>query len=64
MIAAIKSLYRTLGMPVHLSDSEVKDPDATACIVRVLGDHGNAALGGHTELDEAKTERIILATVA
>lgn len=60
-ISAIENLYRGLGMPVHLRDTEVADADAAARIMQALRDHGNSALGGHAGLDEAKTTRIIAA---
>lgn len=58
-IGAIETFYRSLGMPVHLSEAAVTEPDAAARVMQALRAHGNAALGGHAELDEAKTERII-----
>lgn len=60
-IAALEAFYRSLNMPVHLSDTDVSDPDAAVRVMQALRDHGNAALGGHAELDDAKTERIIRA---
>lgn len=60
-ITAIESFYRSLHMPVHLSDTEVSDPEAAARLMQALRAHGNAALGGHAGLDEEKTERIIRA---
>jgi NADP-dependent alcohol dehydrogenase len=60
-IAAIESFYRSLNMPLHLSDTDTNDPDAASRVMQALRDHGNAALGGHAELDETKTERIIRA---
>lgn len=63
-IAAVEALYRGLGMPVHLRDTEVRDPDAAIRVMQAVRDHRNAALGGHAELDEAKTERIIRAACA
>ncbi|MBL8490766.1 MAG: iron-containing alcohol dehydrogenase, partial [Rhodocyclaceae bacterium] len=63
-IAAVEALYRGLGMPVHLRDAGVADADAADRIMRAVREHGNAALGGHAELDEAKTERIIRAACA
>ena len=60
-IAAIEALYRSLRMPVHLSDTEVSDPDAATRVMQALRDHGNAALGGHAKLDDTRTERIIRA---
>ncbi len=60
-IAAMEAMYRGLGMPVHLRDTDVADPDAPARVMAALRAHGNAALGTHAELDEAKTERIIRA---
>lgn len=60
-IAALEGLYRSLRMPVHLSDTEVNDPDAATRVMQALREHGNAALGGHAGLDEEKTERIIRA---
>ncbi|HMT80473.1 MAG TPA: iron-containing alcohol dehydrogenase [Azonexus sp.] len=63
-IAAIEAFYRSLNMPVHLSDTDVNDPDAATHVMQALREHGNAALGGHAELDDAKTERIIRAACA
>ena len=60
-IAAIEALYRSINMPVHLRDTAVSDPDAVARIMQALHDHGTAALGGHAELDQFRTERIIRA---
>lgn len=58
-IAAIETFYRSLGMPVHLSEAGITEPDAATHVMQALRAHGNAALAGHAELDEAKTERII-----
>lgn len=63
-IADIESFYRSLNMPLHLNDTDAKDPNAAARVMQALRDHGNAALGGHAELDEVKTERIIRAACA
>lgn len=63
-IAAIETFYRSLRMPVHLADTNVTDPDAASRVMQALRDHGNAALGGHAELDDEKTERIIRAACA
>lgn len=63
-IAAIETLYRRLGMPVHLRDAGIADPDAARRVMQAVRDHGNAALGGHAGLDDAKTERIIRAACA
>ncbi|HZX31393.1 MAG TPA: iron-containing alcohol dehydrogenase [Rhodocyclaceae bacterium] len=63
-IAAIEALYRRLGMPVHLRDAGIDDPDAAGRVMQAVRDHGNAALGGHAGLDDAKTERIIRAACA
>ncbi|MDP3539435.1 MAG: iron-containing alcohol dehydrogenase [Azonexus sp.] len=63
-IAAIETFYRSLGMPVHLSEAGITEPDAATRVMQALRAHGNAALGGHAELDEAKTERIIGAACA
>ncbi len=63
-IAATEALYRSLAMPVHLCDTEVRDPDAAVRVMQAVREHGNAALGGHAELDDAKTERIIRAACA
>jgi NADP-dependent alcohol dehydrogenase len=60
-IAAIVAFYCSLGMPVHLRDAGITDPDAADRVFQATRAHGNAALGGHAELDEAKTERIIRA---
>lgn len=63
-IEAIETFYRSLNMPVHLADTDVRDPDAASRVMQALRDHGNAALGGHAELDDVKTERIIRAACA
>ena len=60
-IAAIEAFYRSLDMPVHLADTDVVDADAAERVMQAVREHGNAALGGHAELDDAKTERIIRA---
>ena len=60
-IAAIEAFYRSLRMPVHLRDAGITEPDAADRVWQATRDHGNAALGGHAELDAAKTERIIRA---
>jgi len=60
-ILAIESMYRSLNMPVHLRDADVNDPEAATRVMQALRDHGNAALGGHANLDEAKTFRILQA---
>lgn len=60
-IAAIEALYRRLDMPVHLADAGISDSDAAECVMQALRAHGNAALGGHAGLDDAKTWRIIRA---
>ena len=60
-IAAIEKLYRSVNMPLHLNETNITDPDAVRRIMQALRDHGNVALGGHAEIDEAKTERIIRA---
>lgn len=63
-IEAIEALYRSVNMPLHLRDTEVTDTQAASRVMQALRDHGNAALGGHAGLDEAKTERIITAACA
>jgi NADP-dependent alcohol dehydrogenase len=60
-IGAIESLYRSINMPIHLRDTEVTDQNAAARVMQAVRDHGNASLGGHADLDDAKTERIIRA---
>lgn len=60
-LAALENLYRRLGMPLHLRDAGISDPEAASRIMANLRAHGRAALGGHAELDEAKTERILRA---
>lgn len=60
-IAEIEALYRSLRMPVHLCDAGITDPEAVPRIMQALREHGTAALGGHAGLDEAKTERIVVA---
>ena len=63
-IEAIEAFYRSIGMPLHLSETGVSDSDAAARIMQALREHGCAALGGHAEIDEEKTERIINAACA
>ncbi|MFZ4535980.1 iron-containing alcohol dehydrogenase [Propionivibrio sp.] len=60
-IAAIEALYRSVNMPLHLRDTDISDSGAVPRIMQALRNHGNSALGGHAELDEARTERIIRA---
>ena len=60
-IAAIEAFYRSLRMPVHLREAGITEPDAADRVWQATREHGNATLGGHAELDEAKTERIIRA---
>lgn len=60
-IAEIEALYRSLRMPVHLSDAGITDPQAVPRIMQALREHGTSALRGHAGLDEAKTGRIVAA---
>jgi NADP-dependent alcohol dehydrogenase len=60
-IAAIEALYRGVNMPLRLRDAGVLDPEAVPRIMQALRAHGNASLGGHAALDEAKTGRIVRA---
>jgi len=60
-IVAIENLYRSVNMPVHFRDTGINAPDAALRIMQAIRAHGNAALGGHAELDDTKTERIIRA---
>lgn len=60
-IAAIEAFYRSLNMPLQLTEAGVDDPDAASRVMQAVREHGNAALGGHAGLDEAKTDRIIAA---
>lgn len=60
-IDAIEALYRSLGMPLRLSEAGVADADAAGRVMQALREHGSAALGGHAGLDEEKTGRIIAA---
>lgn len=60
-IAAIEAFYRSLNMPVHLSEAGIDDAAAAERVMQALRAHGNAALGGHAALDDAKTQRIIRA---
>ncbi|MEY2631928.1 MAG: hypothetical protein RIR00_582 [Pseudomonadota bacterium] len=60
-LAALEAFYRSLGMPLHLSEAGITDPDAAGKVMAALRAHGNNALGGHAELDDAKSERIIRA---
>lgn len=63
-IAAIEAFYRSLRMPLHLTEAGVSEADAAERVMQALREHGNAALGGHAGIDEAKTERIIRAACA
>lgn len=60
-IAALEAFYRSLNMPLHLSEAGVADPDAATRVMQAVREHGNAALGGHAGLDDEKTTRIIAA---
>lgn len=60
-IAALEAFYCRLRMPVHLADAGITDLDAADRVIEAVRAHGNAALGGHAGLDEAKTERILRA---
>lgn len=63
-ISALEAFYRSLDMPLCLSDSGATAEAGEVAADRVMAalrDHGNAALGGHAGLDDAKTERIIRA---
>lgn len=60
-IAALEAFYRSLNMPLHLSEAGVDDPDAATRVMQAVREHGNAALGGHAGLDDEKTTRIIAA---
>jgi len=60
-IAALEAFYRGLGMPVHLADAGIDDAAAAERVMQALRAHGNAALGGHAEIDDAKTWRIVRA---
>jgi len=60
-IAAIEAFYRRLDMPIHLAEAGITDADAADRVMQAVREHGNAALGGHAELDDARTERIIRA---
>lgn len=63
-VAAIEALYRSLRMPVHLRDAGIDDPAAADQVMAAVRAHGNAALGGIADLDDARTERIIRAACA
>jgi len=60
-IAAIEAFYRSLNMPLHLSEAGVSDAAAATRVMQAVRAHGNAALGGHAGLDDEKTTRIIAA---
>ncbi len=60
-IAAIDAMYRRINMPLHLSDTDIRDSEAASKVMTAIRLHGNANLGGHAGLDDAKTERIIRA---
>lgn len=63
-IAALEAFYRSLRMPVHLREAGISEADAAERVMEGLRAHGKAALGGHADLDEAKTERIVRAACA
>ncbi len=63
-IAAIVQMYQGLGMPVHLRDANIHDPEAVPRIMHALRQHGTASIGTHAGIDEAKTERIVTAACA
>lgn len=60
-IAALEAFYRRLNMPLHLRDAGIAEADAADRVLAGLRTHGKIALGGHAEIDEAKTERIVRA---
>lgn len=60
-IAALENFYRSLSMPLHLRDAGVTEAGAATRVMDALRAHGKAALGGHAQIDEAKTERILRA---
>ena len=60
-LAAIQNFYRRLDMPTHLGEAGITDPEAVEKIMAALREHGTSALGGHGEVDEAKTETIVRA---
>jgi NADP-dependent alcohol dehydrogenase len=60
-IAALEAFYRHLNMPLHLRDAGIAEADAATRVMDALRTHGKAALGGHAQIDEAKTERILRA---
>lgn len=60
-IDAIEALYRSLRLPVRLHEAGVDDPQAAEKLMTALTEHGKAALGGHAEIDEVKTLRILQA---
>lgn len=60
-IAALEAFYRSVNMPLHLRDAGITEPDAAERVLAGLRAHGKMALGGHAEIDEAKTERIVRA---
>lgn len=60
-IAALEAFYRSVNMPLHLRDAGITEPDAADRVLAGLRAHGKMALGGHAEIDEAKTERIVRA---
>lgn len=58
-LEALLAFYRSLGMPLHLAEAGVADPDAAERVMQSVREHGNAALGGHAGLDDGMTARII-----
>ncbi len=60
-IVAMETFYRRLNMPLHLRDAGITDSDAAERVLAGLRAHGKIALGGHAEIDEIKTERIVRA---
>lgn len=58
-IGAIEAMYRRLNMPLNLIEAGVSDGDAGKRIMAALRLHGLAAFGGHANIDEQMTDRII-----
>lgn len=58
-IAALAHFYRSLNMPLKLSDTGIHETDAAQRVMDCLAAHGKTALGGHAEIDERKTRRIV-----
>lgn len=60
-IEALEHFYRSLNMPLKLSDAGIQEADAAERVMDYLTQHGKTTLGGHAEIDLSKTRRIVAA---